>query len=267
MALAFAAVPATLHPSAELLASHAGLAQPESVGQRPTATWHSRGGVCALSGAAVAVAAVTRKQQRTNRACRLAEAKPTEVEATKPKEETEEAPVEAIPEKPKPAPFNPAAQVGVTEPLGYFDPLGFCPVGDRETFYNYRCAEIKHGRVAMMASLGAVVQPWFQFWGFWDVPKGLSAAWEAPGSYGFFFLVLFAGVLEGIFWAQDDFKEPGDFGDPLGFNIYDRDMRNRELNNGRLAMFTALGIMAAELYTGKDAMQQLGIVVPRNFDI
>jgi len=218
-----------------------------------------------LSGAAVAMVAAARKQQRATRACRLAEAKPTEDEATKPKE-TEEV-VEAIPEKPKPKPFNPAAQVGVTEPLGYFDPLGFCKVGDRETFFNYRCAEIKHGRVAMMASLGAVVQPWFQFFGFWDVPKGLAASWEAPGSYGFFFLVLFAGVLEGIFWAQDDFKEPGDFGDPLGFNIYDKDMRNRELNNGRFAMFTAIGIIAAELYTGKDAMQQLGIVVPRYFDI
>jgi len=35
-------------------------------------------------------------------------------------------------------------------------------------------------------------------------------------------------------------------------------MRNRELNNGRFAMFAIMGIIAAELVTGKDAVQQLG---------
>ena len=38
----------------------------------------------------------------------------------------------------------------------------------------------------------------------------------------------------------------------------DQDMRNRELNNGRFAMVSILGILAAELVTGKDAVQQLG---------
>ena len=37
-----------------------------------------------------------------------------------------------------------------------------------------------------------------------------------------------------------------------------QDMRNRELNNGRFAMVAILGIVAAELVTGKDAVQQLG---------
>merc|ERR1712060_761590 len=45
----------------------------------------------------------------------------------------------------------------------YFDPAGFCKEGDRETFYNYRCAELKHGRVAMIASIGAVAQHWLKF--------------------------------------------------------------------------------------------------------
>ena len=30
-------------------------------------------------------------------------------------------------------------------------------------------------------------------------------------------------------------------------------MREREINNGRFAMFAAIGIIAAELYTGKDS--------------
>lgn len=27
---------------------------------------------------------------------------------------------------------------------------------------------------------------------------------------------------------EDPWKEPGNFGDPLGLNMYDRDMRNRD---------------------------------------
>merc|ERR1712107_695984 len=39
--------------------------------------------------------------------------------------------------------FNPAYQVGVTEPLGYFDPAGFCKRGDEKGFRQLRTAEIK----------------------------------------------------------------------------------------------------------------------------
>lgn len=206
-----------------------------------------------------------RKSRGSRCLCRAETAEVAKAKAEPEAEEEAPAPAEPVKER-KMRPFNPAKQPGVTEPLGYFDPLGFCKIGDRETFYQYRCAEIKHGRVAMMAALGAVVQPWWQFFFFWDVPKGVDAAWTPPGSYGFGFLLFFSGALELIFWAQKPFKEPGDFGDPLGFGIYDKDMRNRELNNGRAAMFAAIGIIAANLYTGKDAMEQLGIVVPRNFD-
>ncbi|CAK9043084.1 Light-harvesting complex stress-related protein 1 [Durusdinium trenchii] len=61
----------------------------------------------------------------------------------------------------------------------------------------------------------------------------------------------------------DASREVGDFGDPLGFQQLTfgsdlRDLRNRELNNGRFAMFATIGIVAAELATGKDAVEQLG---------
>merc|ERR1711862_292656 len=58
----------------------------------------------------------------------------------------------------------------------------------------------------------------------------------------------------------------GDYGNPLQLGIGDpmgenADMRNREINNGRAAMFAALGIIVAELATGKNALEQLGFQV------
>merc|ERR1712032_1032270 len=41
----------------------------------------------------------------------------------------------------------------------------------------------------------------------------------------------------------------------LGYNT---DMRNFELNNGRFSMFAAIGIIAAEIVSGKTAVAQLG---------
>eukprot|EP00931_Biecheleriopsis_adriatica_P080124 TRINITY_DN5347_c0_g1_i1.p1 TRINITY_DN5347_c0_g1~~TRINITY_DN5347_c0_g1_i1.p1 ORF type:complete len:413 (-),score=115.22 TRINITY_DN5347_c0_g1_i1:136-1287(-) len=154
--------------------------------------------------------------------------------------------------------FNPAFAIGVTEPLGYFDPAGFCKVGNEEGFRQYRTAEIKHGRVAMMAAVGAVVQHYVKLPGFEKVPAGLAAVNDAPGSYGAIALFLACGALELTAWSDEPNKEPGNFGDPLGLNQYTDEMRNREINNGRAAMFAALGIIAAELYTGKDAIEQLG---------
>ncbi|CAE8633639.1 unnamed protein product [Polarella glacialis] len=155
--------------------------------------------------------------------------------------------------------FQPSKQLGATAPLGFFDPIGFTKEGDKAGFRNLRVAELKHGRVAMMAAVGAVVQHYFQFPGFQGVPAGLAAVTTAPASYGVPALFILSGVVELAIWTQDDKKEPGNFGDPLGFKQYNEDMRGKELNNGRMAMIAALGIVAADIFTGKDGMQQLGL--------
>merc|ERR1711908_150200 len=160
---------------------------------------------------------------------------------------------------PPPARFEPSKQLGAMAPLGYFDPLGFSKVGDEAGFRNLRSAEIKHGRVAMMAAVGGVAQHYIKFPGFEKVPAGLGAIATPPGTYGFVALFLLAGGLELAVWTRDPKKEPGNFGDPLGLGMYDDEMRNKELNNGRFAMFAALGIVSADLLTGKDAIQQLGL--------
>lgn len=163
-------------------------------------------------------------------------------------------------EEVEPAPeFDPSTEVGAMPPLGYFDPAGFCKKGDLAGFRNLRAAEIKHGRVAMMAALGAVAQHYVKFPGFEKVPSGLGAVNVAPGTVGFGALFVLAGFLELVAWTEDPSKEPGNFGDPVGLNQYTQEFRERELNNGRFAMFAAIGIIAAELYTGKDAIQQFGL--------
>merc|ERR1719201_3234729 len=111
----------------------------------------------------------------------------------------------------------------------------------------------------MMAAVGAVAQHFIKFPGFEKVPSGLGAVTTAPGAYGFVALFVLSGVMELGVWTEDPRKEVGNFSDPVGLGMYDDEMRNRELNNGRMAMFAALGIVAAELLTGKDGMQQLGL--------
>merc|ERR1712008_380843 len=159
---------------------------------------------------------------------------------------------------PPPPPFYPAKQIGAMAPLGFFDPAGFTKSGGQEKFNKCRAAEIKHGRVAMMAALGAVVQHFVKFPSFEKVPTGCSALLTAPASYGFIALFVVAAGLELAIWVQDPGKEPGNFGNPAGLGSYDDDMRNKEINNGRFAMFAAVGIIVADLLTGKDAIQQFG---------
>ena len=67
-------------------------------------------------------------------------------------------------------------------------------------------------------------------------------------------------VLEATVFVQDESKEPGNFGNPLPLvgDDYSDEMRARELNNGRIAMFAAIGQIAAGLYTGKSGIEQFG---------
>lgn len=158
-------------------------------------------------------------------------------------------------------------------PLGFFDPLGYTKLGDEEGFRKLRVAELKHGRVAMMATLGELIQPVdaLKIPGFEKVPSGVGAIVTPPGTYGLLAVLLLSGVLELFVWKQDPNVPVGDFGDPwkVGWlvttetgDVDSPDMRERELNNGRFAMFAALGVIAAELATGKNAYQQLGLRVP-----
>jgi len=174
----------------------------------------------------------------------------------------------------KPDPAN----VGATLPLAnpaegvlLWDPLKFVKDKDLATFEKYRAAEVKHGRVAMMATVGLVVQHYFRIKLVTpdeiiplDGPNGLGALTEGqPSSAAFGLLFLLAGFVELGLLKNPEGAKPWDFGDPAGWrksieylDIDDATLATYELEHGRLAMFGVAGCLAAELVSGYDAVEQ-----------
>jgi hypothetical protein len=170
--------------------------------------------------------------------------------------------------------FDPTKEVGAMEPLGYWDPLSLMKEGfknpkgaykSEETFRWYREAELKHGRISMVAVLGLFAGECYKWPGFDDVPGGMAALDTEKGGAGVGILFLLAGIFELDFWKQDASKEPGNFGDPVGwtrmdgnygdFWVYDTDMRNKELAHCRLAMCGVITSFLLE-YGGYDTSVQ-----------
>eukprot|EP00592_Proboscia_alata_P003752 CAMPEP_0194379126 /NCGR_PEP_ID=MMETSP0174-20130528/38107_1 /TAXON_ID=216777 /ORGANISM="Proboscia alata, Strain PI-D3" /LENGTH=194 /DNA_ID=CAMNT_0039161607 /DNA_START=65 /DNA_END=649 /DNA_ORIENTATION=+ len=147
--------------------------------------------------------------------------------------------------------------IGVTAPVGFFDPLGLSANKSDETMALYREAELKHGRVAMAACLGwyvtaAGVHPAFQSTLSSDP---LLAAQQLP-AVGWLQFVLGCGAIE--FLAEQIKLQPGYVpGDLLGAAQWVDNSdegwvgyQNREINNGRLAMVAFMGIFVQDLKFG-----------------
>jgi hypothetical protein len=166
-------------------------------------------------------------------------------------------------------PFDVKELAGVTAPLGFFDPVGFSTDETEGKIRFYREVELKHGRVGMLAALGFLVGENFHplFGGGIDVPSYLAfqqtplqTFWPAVvfiiAILEVFSVFTFESPLGGRPWTIRLDHEPGDVGfDPVGLKPKDpkelKDMQTKELNNGRLAMIAAAGMIAQELATGK----------------
>merc|ERR1711966_68102 len=100
-----------------------------------------------------------------------------------------------------PPPFNSVTFAktlpGVTDPLGFFDPLGFCSEASEGKVRFYREVEVKHCRVAMLASLGFLVGENFHpLWGGnVDVPSYIAFQ-ETPLQSFWPAVVLVIAILE-----------------------------------------------------------------------
>merc|ERR1719512_41760 len=167
-------------------------------------------------------------------------------------------------------------EIGATLPLcepkegmTRWDPAGLSSGKNAAKFDQYRAAEVKHGRVSMIAVVGLVAQHYFRFKGIVgqeiysleDVPAGFGAITTYPSLVGFAILVLVAGIIEtGV--LSDEGQKPGYFGDPLGFRKalayadIDDELETMEIEHGRLAMFGVIGTLWAEYVTGYDAVEQ-----------
>lgn len=168
-------------------------------------------------------------------------------------------------------------ELGALSPLGFFDPAG--RAGDDPTkadaveFAELRYIELKHGRCAMLATVGYLVTAaGVRFPGAEDIPYGFAALDAVPGMvWAQFFATVFAMELVNgrLTMNGEDFtgdaEFPGDFrngGDRFGWNKKSDEWklkkRTIEINNGRAAMMGILGIMV------HDKLGNLSDILPLN---
>jgi hypothetical protein len=149
-----------------------------------------------------------------------------------------------------------------------FDPLN-CAT-NMETLKQYREAELKHGRLAMLAAAGwpvsELVQPWLSkalgapdlLVGDEKAPSLVNGGLDKINPLFFMGIIIFSATVESVALKQaraDDYI-PGDLGfDPLGLYTgkapeVQRSLELKELNNGRLAML-AITYYALEEFVTK----------------
>jgi hypothetical protein len=148
---------------------------------------------------------------------------------------------------------------GALPPVGVWDPLGLSDKADEATLKRYREAEITHGRVAMLATVGFLVGEKVEGSSFlFDSQiSGPAITHLSQVPTGFWIILTIAiGAAEQsratIGWIEPEnipvdqpgkLREeyiPGDIGfDPLGLKPTNPEslisMQNKELQNGRLA--------------------------------
>mmetsp|Transcript_29357 Transcript_29357/g.49466 ORF Transcript_29357/g.49466 Transcript_29357/m.49466 type:complete len:218 (-) Transcript_29357:267-920(-) len=174
-------------------------------------------------------------------------------------------------------PENPTTLVGDIAPTGFFDPLGLATGKDETTLKMYRDAELKHGRVCMLAAVGLLTQEILVNPIGIDGPAvfHLDLLDDKFPEFGELFILLCAFIegwtivnkweprseTKGLNRAARlaDDSEAGDLNwDPLDW--YPEDpveqeiIKTKELQNGRLAMLGVAGIVAQELVDGKEIL-------------
>ena len=147
-------------------------------------------------------------------------------------------------------------EIGVQPPLGFWDPLGLLMNAEQERFDYLRDAELKHGRVAMLAVLGHIVTtkgdrlPGEIAYGvpFSSIRSGLAAFEDIPAA-GFWQVVLFIGLIEyGWGYQKENIEEScTNAMKSLKWNEATQARKKAiELNNGRAAQMGILGLIVHE---------------------
>ncbi|KAG5185145.1 light harvesting complex protein [Tribonema minus] len=148
---------------------------------------------------------------------------------------------------------------------GVWDPANLASKASEEDLAWYRAAELKHGRVCMLAAVGCLVQ------GYWQLPdpvfsntKAVDAVaqiyTERPGAI--YQILLAIAAIEVLGSSIQKYTAPGDLKwDPLGLAPEDPEelatLQLKELKNGRLAMVATAGFFLQEALTGQGAVEQI----------
>ena len=159
-------------------------------------------------------------------------------------------------------------EMGAQPPFGFWDPVGFTADGDVDAYKRRRQTEIKHGRIAMLATMGymtpEITGKWPGFLSpsaglkFEDVPNGLAAISKVP-------VEGWAQILGWMAFCETSKSQapgtPGAVGD-FGWKLITSDdpvVKERklasELANGRLAMVAIMGMFFQEVGSTEPAME------------
>lgn len=170
--------------------------------------------------------------------------------------------------------FNPESSIelyGALPPVNFFDPFNLSFGRPFNELKKFREAEIKHGRISMLASVGILVSESFtsrsaitvtEHWNSWLLypvfllialieSDSIRKSWERPS-------VTFSRP-NGLANLLEEY-EPGDMRfDPLGLCPFDEEglleYKKKELSHGRLAMIGVAGMLAQELVDGKGIVE------------
>jgi len=154
---------------------------------------------------------------------------------------------------------------GGTAPWKNWDPLGLATLGSESTLAWFRASELKHSRVAMLATTGYLVQA-----AGWHFPGMLSStenisfeqlsqmkpldAWDAVpdgGKAQIYATIILAEIIteaKGVHYTKGG-DLPTIVFPPIDFSSVDpavlRKKQDSELNNGRLAMIAIMSFVCA----------------------
>jgi Chlorophyll A-B binding protein len=156
-------------------------------------------------------------------------------------------------------------------PFVYFDPLKFAT---DENFARLREAELKHGRVAMLAMAEIMLIPVLKSVDLVSQEFPESLVYGLPHLQpGDIFKVVFAcSILEAYVFVQKDPKDmPGDYGTGF-FGLRDKaaheDKLVVELEHGRLAMVGFVGFLASDILTkGQSWLEQWLLLVDKGLEL
>merc|ERR1712224_330794 len=155
------------------------------------------------------------------------------------------------------------SELGVQEPVGFWDPLGFTADGDVASFKRRRSVELKHGRICMLATMGYITP---EITGklpgalspsaglkFADIPNGLAAISKVP-TLGWAQIAAYFGFCE-FSGGFEDHKSgtPGDYGFKVLTSPDESEKTKKlsaEIANGRLAMVAIIGMFFQDGLTG-----------------